>query len=176
MEANPIQTREVSKLYLELMRATGTSGQAVLKTATLINGAACVAILAFLGQVLEKQLSIETIVLAKGLADSLLFFAWGVVLSTAAAGTTYLTNLFQGMNPFRFWYSCVVASILVSVLLVAGSLIVFMWGWIHCQVELQRIFRKQIPCESSRDQHSASRAVVCHPRQWGLGMRVRPEY
>lgn len=145
MEANPIQTREVSKLYLELMRATGTSGQAVLKTATLINGAACIAILAFLGQVLEKQLSIETIVLAKGLADALLFFAWGVVLSTAAAGTTYLTNLFQGMNPFKFWYSCVVAGVFVSVLLVAGSLIVFMWGGYTAKSAFTAYFENKSP-------------------------------
>ena len=145
MEANLIQTREVSNLYLELMRATGKSGQAVLKTATLINGAACVAILAFLGQVLGKQLSVETVVIAKGLADALLFFVWGVVLSTAAAGTTYLTNLIQGMNQFKFWYFCVVIGVLVSVLLVAGSLTTFMLGGYRAKSAFTEYFENNTP-------------------------------
>ncbi len=64
-----------------------TIGQGALKSGALINGGACVAILAFIGNILTKDTS-----MISGLSTALLIFGCGVFLAAAASGTTYLAQ------------------------------------------------------------------------------------
>jgi len=65
-----------------------TIGQGALKSGALINGGACVAILAFIGNILTKDTS-----MISGLSTALLIFGFGVFLAAAASGSTYLAQV-----------------------------------------------------------------------------------
>jgi hypothetical protein len=66
------------------------AGETVIKTAILINGGACVAILAFLGS-LASQGRIGSAQLSD-VAGALASFAFGVAVGALAAGAAYATN------------------------------------------------------------------------------------
>jgi len=64
--------------------AVVTIGQGALKSGALINGGACVALLAFIGNILTKDAS-----MISGLSTALLIFGGGLFFAAAASGTTY---------------------------------------------------------------------------------------
>jgi len=64
-------------------------GQGALKSCSLINGGACFALLAFIGNILTKPNAISMV---PGLSKALLIFASGVLFAAIAAGTTYLSQ------------------------------------------------------------------------------------
>lgn len=64
-----------------------TIGQGALKSGALINGGACVALLAFIGNILTKDDS-----MISGLSTALFIFGCGLFLAAAASGTTYLAQ------------------------------------------------------------------------------------
>ena len=66
-------------------------GQGALKTAMLINGGACIALLAFISNIISK---IPPIDISLSLSYSLTFFGLGVFLSTIAYGFAYVTQYF----------------------------------------------------------------------------------
>lgn len=64
-----------------------TIGQSALKSGALINGGACVALLAFIGNIITKDAS-----MISGLSTALLIFGIGVLFAAIASGTTYLAQ------------------------------------------------------------------------------------
>jgi len=64
-----------------------TIGQGALKSGALINGGACVALLAFIGNILTKDAS-----MISGLSTALLIFGGGVLFAAISSGTTYLAQ------------------------------------------------------------------------------------
>jgi len=64
-----------------------TIGQGALKSGALINGGACIAILAFIGNILTKDAS-----MISGLSTALCIFGFGVFFAAAASGSTYLAQ------------------------------------------------------------------------------------
>ncbi len=66
------------------------SGQLFLRTVTLINGGAVIAVLGFISALASKDS--ERIAQIVPVAKSLLWFSGGVAMAAAAAGFAYLTN------------------------------------------------------------------------------------
>jgi hypothetical protein len=60
-----------------------------IRSCSLINGGACFALLAFIGNILTKP---DAISMVPGLSKALLIFASGVLFAAVAAGTTYLSQ------------------------------------------------------------------------------------
>jgi len=77
---------------LEMRRSTISLGYNVVKSALLINGGAAVALLAFIGNLLNKEY-INTIAIA-ALAESMMLFGKGVACGALATGTTYVSQCF----------------------------------------------------------------------------------
>jgi len=80
----------------EMFRASVGYGQAALKSVILINGAASVALLAFIGNILPNGNTEPRILI--GLSNSLLAFVIGVLLSAVAVGFTYISQSFFGLG------------------------------------------------------------------------------
>ena len=72
---------------VEMFRSVIAAGQNAMRSATLINGGAGVALLAFIGHVWDKALTPNIV---RGLTWSLLLFMSGVLTSAMAGGTTYV--------------------------------------------------------------------------------------
>lgn len=110
-----------TSIKLETFRSVISCGQSALKSATLINGGAAVALLAFIGHVWGKDLS--SLVL-NGLSFSLLLFVFGVLCSAIASGTTYLAQAFYDGD----WDKTAQTINAISILLVLGSYVLFFLG------------------------------------------------
>jgi len=74
---------------LEMFRSVITTGQSALKATMLLNGGAAVAMLAFVGKLVEHDSTFST-----ELGQAVLWFAFGALASVMATGTTYLGQLF----------------------------------------------------------------------------------
>jgi len=72
---------------LEMLRSVITTGQSALKSSLLINGAAAVALLAFIGNIWNIDPSVVA-----GIANALGFYVVGVLLAAVAAGVTYFSQ------------------------------------------------------------------------------------
>lgn len=73
------------------------SGHHAVKAALILNGGACVALLAFLANTMSKAPEGGDVGrLLALMIDSLSFFAAGALLAAVTAGLGYLTNLFAG--------------------------------------------------------------------------------
>ena len=72
---------------IAMFQSVTASGQSALKASFLINGGSAAALLAFIGTMWGQSQC-----LAKGLAASLLYFMYGVLISAFASGTTYLSQ------------------------------------------------------------------------------------
>ena len=83
MEYYKAKTKRISDGF----HAVVTIGQGALKSGALINGGACVALLAFIGNILTKDAS-----MISGLSTALLIFGGGLFFAAAASGTTYLSQ------------------------------------------------------------------------------------
>jgi hypothetical protein len=86
-ERNLAQYNAEVSSNLEIFRSGVTAGLAATRAMIIINGGACVAILAFIGGLFEKKE-----LLAKSLAITLLYFALGVLSGGLVAGLTYLNQ------------------------------------------------------------------------------------
>jgi CHASE3 domain sensor protein len=84
--------REASR---ESFRSVIQAGQAALKSAILINGGGAFALLAFLGHIWSTRPPGSMVAL---LPYSLLMFAFGVLFSAIASGTTYLSQSYYGRS------------------------------------------------------------------------------
>lgn len=79
------QTQHVSSWRLESFKQVITLGQSAVKSITLINGGAAVALLAFIGHLTSAA---TTKLQVFPFAESLRFFVAGVFFSALASGTT----------------------------------------------------------------------------------------
>ena len=85
------QTQHVSTWELESFKQVIGLGQSAIKSITLINGGAAVALLAFIGHLTTSTAANLQIL---PFAESLRFFVAGVFFSALASGTTYLSQNF----------------------------------------------------------------------------------
>lgn len=109
---------------MEMFKSVITTGQSALRAAMLLNGGAAVAMLAFVGKLVEHSSSSSSAV-----ATAVFLFAIGALLGAMATGSTYLSQMsyaFDGESRV----ATVSARLLhvVTVFLVASSLIVFAYG------------------------------------------------
>jgi hypothetical protein len=90
--SNPTVGQEDSKFVsdLEMFKSVLASGQAVIKSATLINSGGAIAILAFVGHLTTDA---QTRALVSGFATTLLWFVVGVFLASASNGLVYCASL-----------------------------------------------------------------------------------
>ncbi len=89
------KTQHASAWELESFKQIIAMGQSALKSVTLINGGAAVALLAFIGHlavVTTSKLQVAPF------AESLRFFVAGVFCSALASGTTYLSQYSYGID------------------------------------------------------------------------------
>jgi hypothetical protein len=106
---------------LEMLRSVILTGQNALKSSMLINGGAAVALLAFISHIWDKTLAMGTI---EGLTEALLFFVGGVLLSSVASGTTYLTQAFYEEE----WWKTGSRINYITVLLIISAYVIFGFG------------------------------------------------
>lgn len=72
---------------------TVESGSVAIKSAFVLNGGACIALLAFLANTITaEQLSPENAALVSLLTRSMADFAWGALLAGVASGVAYVVN------------------------------------------------------------------------------------
>ena len=83
IERYKARTKKISDGF----HAVITIGQGALKSGALINGGACVALLAFIGNIITKEAS-----MISGLSTALLIFGGGVLFAAISSGTTYLAQ------------------------------------------------------------------------------------
>ncbi|WP_434132799.1 hypothetical protein KIAC18_000322 [Sporomusa sphaeroides] len=91
-----------------------TMGQNAIKSATLINGGAAVALLAFIGNVWDKGVAHNAALL---LTQSVAFFAAGVLFASLGAGATYCCQhlLVSQYIKTGLWFQCLaIALVIVS--------------------------------------------------------------
>lgn len=77
-------------LFKHMNDKTVEAGALFLRTAILVNGGACIAVLGFVASIVKEDT--DYIGLVSGVADALMYFAWGVLAGLAAIGLTYVTN------------------------------------------------------------------------------------
>jgi hypothetical protein len=108
---------------LEVYRQVNAVGQSALKSIMLINGGAAVALLAFLGNLVNSHANVALL----PFANSMRGFVIGVFLSAVAFATTYLSQVcYSGdtTSHERFGKGLNFLTSLVS----AASLVAFLWG------------------------------------------------
>jgi len=72
------------------------SGILVVRSSLILNGGACLALLAFLANIWDAQPNPETTIpLQQLILQNLAIFAWGALLAVAGTGISYLVNLFR---------------------------------------------------------------------------------
>lgn len=106
---------------LEGFRSVIQAGQSALKSCILINGGAAVALLAFLGHLVEQK---EPAVPVQSLAYAMAVFVGGVFAGGLASGFTYLSQWFFADDWDRTGFTLNIASILIGL----ASLGCFCWG------------------------------------------------
>ncbi len=107
---------------LEMLRSTISFAQMALKSSLLINGAAAVALLAFIGNVWRSKEHIATII---GVANSMGYFVSGVLTAAVAAGFAYLAQAGYGNEFGRASRLIGLAGHIFSALFVVSSYCLF---------------------------------------------------
>ena len=104
----------------EMFRSVIASGQNALRTAFLMNGGGAIAILSFVG-----TLAINSPQRVAPFASTLAMFVTGVLLVAAAAGSTYLSQLFytdeSSLRAGKIFHA-------IAILLPILSYVTFAWG------------------------------------------------
>lgn len=73
-----------------------SSGTFVMRSSLILNGGACLALLAFLANTWNAQNGASTSgPLQQIILQNIAIFAWGALLAVAGSGTAYLVNLFR---------------------------------------------------------------------------------
>ena len=104
---------------LEMFKSVIEFSKMTIQTALLLNGGAAIAVLAFIGQIAEKQPErIAT------LAGSVLPFGLGAFLAGLTAGSTYLTQWLGAGD----WQKTAMTFNVIGILLGLASLLCFGWG------------------------------------------------
>ena len=81
-----------NKFWDQVNEATIKSAETVLRMAMLINGGAAVSVLAFIGGLVsQNRIAVSDL---KGVSNSLMLFAFGVLVSVAGMALAYLTHYF----------------------------------------------------------------------------------
>lgn len=107
---------------LEMFRTVITTGQSALKATMLLNGGAAVAMLAFVGKLVEYKTAFTA-----QIGFAVLMFAFGALASVAATGGTYLSQLLYASS--NSWAKKIAIGLhITSIVLVAGSLMLFGYG------------------------------------------------
>ena len=92
LRQDAIRTHEANhELVIKANDATIASGQLAIRTILLINGAAAIALLSFLGGLIgggKLQLGFQM----EPVTSPLVYFAWGVVFSAVSMGFGYMAN------------------------------------------------------------------------------------
>jgi hypothetical protein len=107
---------------MEMFKSVIASGQNSLKSCMLIHAGACVALLAFIGNLVSSP---ETRALIPPFADVILWFLGGVLAVSISYGATYLTQLFYSDEKKKlgifFHVASVVLAIATYILFIIGS-------------------------------------------------------
>jgi hypothetical protein len=106
---------------LEAFRSVIQSGQSALKSCVLINGGAAVALLAFVGHLVEQA---KPAIPVRSLAYAMTVFVGGVFAGGLASGITYLSQWFFADDWDKTGLALNIAAIVVGL----ASLACFCWG------------------------------------------------
>ncbi|CAG0950818.1 hypothetical protein RHDC4_00065 [Rhodocyclaceae bacterium] len=120
-ESNLAQYKAGRNQSLEMFKSVIGFAQVALKTSLLVNGAASIALLTFIGNIWTKT---QTAAVAKALSSSLALFAVGALAAALATVTTYITQWCYE-RPYR---KSAVAFHIATVVLVLGSYAFFGYG------------------------------------------------
>jgi len=108
---------------IEMLRSVITYGAAALKSATLINGGAAVALLAFIGNIWGKGIKVVAV---EPLTNSIYYFSFGVLLAAIGTAGSYFAQYYYNEDHEKTG----VAFHVITVLLVIGSYVLFGLGTI----------------------------------------------
>ncbi|RBA25075.1 hypothetical protein [Herminiimonas fonticola] len=106
---------------LEMLRSVIVAGQAALKSSLLINGAAAVALLAFIGNMVSSNKSSVVI----GTAEALVFYVFGVLVAAVATGLTYFSQAGYGNEFGKYSRTMGLAGHIGAVIFVLVSYVMF---------------------------------------------------
>ncbi len=120
-ERNVALYQSEQKQALELFRSVVTYGSAAMKSALLINGGAAVALLAFIGNIWEKETAPEAV---KALTLGIAMFSTGVLAAAVANAMSYFTQYCYS-DPFP---RAAVVFHTLTVLFVVTSFVLFGYG------------------------------------------------
>lgn len=125
-ELGRIEDRKaINASRLELFRSTIVAGQGALRAFFLLNGGACIAILAFIGNIIDPQSPSSQMI--GSLSSSLENFLYGTASISGAAATTYLGQFFYGNHNDRSQRVGHIFAV-ITILLGAVSLVFFLVG------------------------------------------------
>lgn len=113
--------RQHHEWKLEGFRSVIQAGQSTLKSCVLINGGAAVALLAFLGHLVQQPAPAVSV---RALAVAMGVFVGGVFAGGLASGFTYLSQWFFADDWNKTGYTFNIAAILAGL----ASLACFCWG------------------------------------------------
>lgn len=120
--ANWLETnKQRHEWQLEGFRSAIQAGQSALKSCVLINGGAAVALLAFVGHLVEQK---EPAISVRSLAIAMSVFVGGVFAGGLASGVTYLSQWFFADDRETTGFRLNIAAILAGL----ASLACFSWG------------------------------------------------
>ncbi|MBI3705409.1 MAG: hypothetical protein HY244_16550 [Rhizobiales bacterium] len=158
-EAQRTHDREAG-LHRTFLEAASKSAEVTVKTSIIVNGGAAVAILAFIGGLVGKD--VVGIKQVTDITSSLMWFASGVASGVGALAFIYLTNycaaarvgfrkrIFQapyvvdtGLSTFlRNLYT---ASHVIAVVMSLASLFLFIWGMIDVRASIVGLSTQKTP-------------------------------
>jgi hypothetical protein len=118
------QQEHINAWNLENFRQIIALGQAALRSITLINGGAAVALLAFIGHLVSVTSPTLSVL---PFAGALQHFVFGVFFAALASGTTYLSQLAYG-GSVKWHHRVGIAFHVATVLLGIGAYVQFFIG------------------------------------------------
>lgn len=122
---------------VKMFDSTIEAGLTSLKTATLINGGAAVALLAFVGNVVGKDDLLLSASLIPSMGEAMFSFIVGVACAGIATGARYITQLLgttalsKPQDIQKKWLRCALISNAIAILLGIGAYVMFVrGGWL----------------------------------------------
>ncbi len=122
-ESNLAHYRATREAALDMFRSVIGFAQYALKTIILVNGGAAVAMLALIGNIWSKESSVEV---AKAIACSEAYFAFGVLIGAIATSTAYFTQYFY--ERASKYPNVAIGFHIATIVLVVGSYVTFGLG------------------------------------------------
>ena len=125
---------EAQQLHsIEIFRSVIAYGQAVLKSAILINGGAAVALLAFIGNIWAKGISQDAV---NSLTSSIAFFAYGVLVAALGTAGSYFTQYCY----YEGFHRAAIVFHVLTVLIVICAFMLFGFGaWESYQAFIEHL-------------------------------------